>query len=361
VLSDLDEIVLANPFDQTTILARLKLIDERHPLDLVYTMLDPNLLDVCVASAAMGKPALHWKKAAVLRNKFAVRSALRDAGISQPAFRAVSNWVELRAAVDDIGYPCVLKPVDAFGSVAVSFLRCQADVDEAGQFLAPQKLTGSRHSSGNHILERFLDGPQISVETVFLNGANHCYAIVDKRFNRDDVAAELGGTVCSPRDPRFAAAVDHAMRCLDALGYDFGFAHVEIILTADGPAVVEINPRMIGGVMSQVLEAALGVNPFMLLLQSLAGASLDNLPRPTKAAGIFWVTSPREGVLDTITLPPATGQIVRAETIVERGARVAPPLSNNDRLGFVIVEAETDEALLATVALARSQVDVRVV
>ena len=359
VLAELDDIVLAEPFDAPTIEARLRLIDADAPLDLIYTMLDPNLLDVCLASAHMGKPALHWKKASVMRNKFAVRRALHDAGIIQPPFRAVANWAELRAAVEEIGYPCVLKPVDAFGSVAVSFLRDATDLAEAEQHLAPQRLTGTRHSTGNYILEGFLDGPQISVETLFRDGANQCYAIIDKRFNRDGISAELGGLVCRPSDPRYAAAVDHTLRCLRALGYDFGFAHTEVILTRDGPAVVEINPRMIGGVMSQVLEVALGTNPFLPFLESVAGMSRPAARDPMRSAGIFWVTSDRAGTLDHIVLPPAIGPVVRAETIVEHGTYVTPPTSNSDRLAFVIVRADTDDALLARMAQAQSQVFIR--
>ena len=59
-----------------------------------------------------------------------------------------------------------------------------------------------------------------------------------------------------------AAAISGQPRsqALRALGLGWGPAHVELRLTQDGPRIVEVNPRLAGGMIPRMVEEALGID-----------------------------------------------------------------------------------------------------
>src|SRR5206468_1631395 len=78
------------------------------------------------------------------------------------------------------------------------------------------------------------------------------------RGNVDEVV-ELGGFMPARLDPAtWRACEDYAVRVCRALGLDLGIFHLEIIVTADGPRLVEANPRMMGGALPLIYERFTG-------------------------------------------------------------------------------------------------------
>ncbi|MCO6716843.1 argininosuccinate lyase, partial [Streptomyces sp. CHB19.2] len=69
-------------------------------------------------------------------------------------------------------------------------------------------------------------------------------------------------------------------RVLAAIDYTDRFAHVEFVLTADGPEVVEINPRIGGALGGEGMCRALGVNVYEAVIE----AALGRRPRLMDAA-----------------------------------------------------------------------------
>ena len=353
----------------------LRKLEKKRPIDLLYSTLDPNLPDITYLCSILNKPALDWRVAATLRNKYRVRQRLQDAGLSQPNFHLVLSSHDLWLAVDALGYPCVLKPVDGFGSIGVSILRSPECVSKVIAEIGPLRLTGSRESSGVFMLESFLVGPEISIETIFRDGANVCYATTNKYYNRPDSAVEFGGMCYPPCEAGFSEAISLVQEALDIIGFDFGFAHTEVILTKGGPQIVEINPRMIGGAMAPLLEIVVGSSPFVDFVETLVGSAgstpfmdyVDTLgnhkesgPDDYDVCGIRWITAPRDGILKRIHFPPKNEWLVRSEAIVDEGAAVCLPRKNNDRVGFLVARGSSDADVKQRLALAEADVEIEV-
>jgi predicted ATP-grasp superfamily ATP-dependent carboligase len=53
----------------------------------------------------------------------------------------------------------------------------------------------------------------------------------------------------------YAEIEAYAYRLLDAIGFDHGAAHIELMLTTNGPAPIEINPRLVGARIGRLSAA----------------------------------------------------------------------------------------------------------
>jgi hypothetical protein len=63
-----------------------------------------------------------------------------------------------------------------------------------------------------------------------------------------------------PADPDVALAWSYTQRVLDAVGVRNGCGHVEVMLTPDGPRLIEIGSRPAGGGHQLITEIATGDN-----------------------------------------------------------------------------------------------------
>jgi biotin carboxylase len=148
------------------------------------------------------------------------------------------------------------------------------------------------------------------------------------------------------------AAREHVLGALGALGVTFGAGHTEYVDGDRGPALIEVNDRLIGDDCDFVLSDLLGVDLFELVMRVHLGESLPaEPPRPWGGTGhaiIDYVVADRPGTLAAV--PPAgprpTGRpdvLLSCRPLRSAGDRVAVTHTNRDYLG-VITAIGTDAA-----------------
>ena len=148
---------------------------------------------------------------------------------------------------------------------------------------------------------------------------------------------------CFPSD-RFnnTAIQDYAFSVLDALEFNCGAAHIEMILSRDGPCLVEVNPRLVGARLPRLINAALGRSIHKDLIDLHLGKpvlqSLTDLK--TRFAISRWVVASEAGYLRTIELPASNSIVYHHEMLKQLGEYVSPPYENADRIGYVITADE---------------------
>lgn len=204
------------------------------------------------AAASLGLPGPDAEAVARCRDKSHQRRALAAAGESVPGFRTVMTVADAVIAATTLGYPVVLKPVVGSGSVGVRLCG-----DTAGVAGWARHLLADAAGSGPILVEQTVVGPEYSVET--FDGA--VVAVVGKRLAPQPWFVETGHDVPAPipevdRDELGAAT----LRALDALGLGWGAVHTELRRTSAGPVVIEVNPRLAGGMISEAVRAATGVD-----------------------------------------------------------------------------------------------------
>src|SRR5262249_575429 len=107
---------------------------------------------VAAVADALGLPAIGRETARVGTNKLAMRRRLEEAGVPQPRYTAIRGPDDVNAALDEIGPPAVVKPVDCAGQRGLSLVRETEDMDAA----VAEALGHSR--AGEAIVERLHEG-----------------------------------------------------------------------------------------------------------------------------------------------------------------------------------------------------------
>ncbi|MFG1914972.1 ATP-grasp domain-containing protein [Micromonospora sp. NPDC048898] len=223
-------------------------------------------------SAELGTPGNGMTRPGSRRNKYEMVLALRDAGVSHAATIISSDVDEVIEWADSYaGYPVVLKPVASSGRDNVVVCATAEEV----------RATYQRIISGNDrvgkpntvvLAQEFLAGDEYFVNTVSLDGGHHTVEIW--RYHKRRI--EGGHTVhdyaqpLSPDDPKARKLAAYSYQVLDALEIRNGASHAEIMLTAEGPILVECAARIGGGLIPEILDRGLAANQIDLLARSVA-------------------------------------------------------------------------------------------
>lgn len=275
-----DRLVFADITDlpqHDAIRERVRRLHQDDPIDGAIALSATGVQLASLIAADLDLPGLAPDVARAACNKHEVRRRLSRAGIPTPWYRAFRTPDELRALVRERGLPLILKPVDGAGSVGVTLLEDEDDIEVA--FAAALEWSELEL----FMVEEVLTGTEVSVEVASRRGGHFVAAVTDKhvQFIGGDFV-EMGHTLPSGLPPaRRRAAIEQALAALDAVGIHAGVSHIEVMLTRDGPRVVEVNPRIAGGLIPDMVELAGGTN----LYQWLAAQALKKPTPPLVAAG----------------------------------------------------------------------------
>ncbi|MGW8793958.1 ATP-grasp domain-containing protein [Streptomyces althioticus] len=296
--------------------------------------------DAARTAARLGLPAADGDAIARCRAKDLQRAALAAHGVPVPAWTAVSEVAAAVEAADAIGHPVVVKPVSGSGSNGVRLCRDRAETEEWARLLL-DRATDERGNAvpGRILVEAAVDGPEFSVETF----DGDVVTVVAKHTGPSPHFVETGHDIPAPVDPGTTAELgDTAMAALKALGLGWGAAHIEIRRSADGPVVIEVNPRLAGGMIPVAVRAATGTDLVDAVIARAAGQ--DTAPpapsgAPAGHAAVRFVMAAGEGRVTAVggigDAGAVPGVVVAVpNTVVGRQVRITH--SFQDRLGCVV-------------------------
>ena len=314
------------------------------------------------AARALGLP--HADPAAVraCRDKASQRRILRAAGLGCPAFEVARTGDEAVAAAASIGYPVVVKPTTGSGSVGVRrctdaaqvrlAARAVLDADQAVLGLPPQSAV---------LVEQYLDGAEFSVETL----DDQVVGVTGKHLGAEPYFVETGhdfpARVAPDQRRRLGEAAVGALR---ALGLGWGPAHTELRWSSQGIRVVEVNPRLAGGMIPRVVEVATGVDLIRHTVARAAGVSLPLAPTRSGAASIRFLLPAAAGWLAELNGVAAASRqpgVVEVVVTAEPGQRLSVRNSFQDRFGYVISAGDDGCAAAERAEHALALIEARIV
>ncbi len=203
----------------------------------------------------------------------------------------------------DLPYPLISKPVDMSGSRGINKIEKAEDLDA---LLLDSSNTGR---SGEILIEEFMEGPEVSVEMLVKDRVPHVLQITDKLTSGAPHFVELGHAQPSqhPADTQRAIA-DVARGAAAALGLNNCCAHAEIIVTKNGPKMVEIGARMGGDtIQEQLILYSKGVNMPYYAIKMALGEDFE-LPDLSlnMCSTIRFLTAPKKGVVTAVRVSDMT-------------------------------------------------------
>lgn len=286
------------------------------------------------------------------RDKAACRTVLDIAGVPSAAWYYVTSLAGARAAAVRIGYPVVLKPRAAGGSMGVIRVNSPAELEDAYRFtLRAAAEPESGEKKPGMLVESYLPGPEVSVEVVTDRGRHHVVAVTAKQLGAEPYFEETGHIVAGAGDDPgrpSAAVATVATAALDTLGISHGVSHVELRLTPSGPRIIEVNPRIGGDLIGHLVHLATGVDLAAAAGDLAVGRTPDLTPTRSQTAGIRFVYPQTAGRVHHIAVDPAIAAAPWCERAVltqQPGDLVAPPPSGGleSRLAHIIAVAPSAE------------------
>jgi biotin carboxylase len=324
-------------------------INDACAIDAVVAFAELDQDKAAAIAADLGLPFHSVETVEYAHDKLAMRQRLRAAGVEDMPYRQVHSLAELEAFFAEVGPPLVVKPTRGRASTGISVIRSAADL--AGGFANTQTATAPRLEPSPPLAERYVEGPEYSVEAISHRGHHYVFSVTDK-FKDEATKVEVGHLVPSLLPPDEARLlIEHVRTCLSALGVESGITHTEVIAGADGPVLVETHLRQAGDYIIHLVEDATGVDLTELLLQQVSGADIAAHPELVRrreapvyraAAAIRYLAPDLRGTLERIEGWDAVRRldgVQAAEQLIPDGAALDGLHSSYSRLGLVRVRA----------------------
>ncbi|MEU0149742.1 ATP-grasp domain-containing protein [Streptomyces sp. NPDC006288] len=315
------------------------------------------------AAERLGLPHMTPEAVGNCRDKLRTRRLLERAGLPSARYAVVHSLEEAHEAAARIGYPVVVKPRALAGSSGVVLARSPDALDEVHRHAEGAAFVGLDALEGL-MIEEYLDGPEISVDSVVLAGEVHCVNVARKRIGYPPFFEEVGHLVSPWRQEPWAdELIDTVTRVHAALGVTSGVTHAELRLTPSGPRVVELNGRLGGDFIPLLGRLATGVDLTAAALDAALGTVPDLRPTRDRCAAVRFLYPEQDGTVEELDVSAARGVpgVERAVALAEPGQPLLlPPRGVVPRLAAVIATGDDAAACDRALDEAVSRIHVRV-
>lgn len=302
------------------------------------------------ASARLGLPHNAPEGAAAAGNKALMRARLGAAAVRSPIAQTFAIAEDPCVIAERVAYPCVLKPL------LLSASRGVLRADDPRSFVAgwrriaailalPELLARDPIEGAKILVEPFVPGFEVAVEGLLSAGALRVLAIFDKPDPLDGPYFEETIYVTPSRlDEATQRAIgETTAAAARALGLREGPLHAELRVNDEGPWVIEVAARSIGGLCGRALRFGVDTTLEELLVRHAMGIDAIAEEREGAASGVMMIPTPRAGILERIDGVDAATRVRGIDDVTVRslGAHVAPPPDGDAYLGFIFARGDS--------------------
>lgn len=291
----------------------------------------------------------NFEQISIARNKYKWRTFLSDNGIKMPRFMLIEKRNDLLTVKDKIGFPCIFKPVDGSSSVGVQYCTSNEDLKHAFDYW--QSFNGFGRGitlKKEAMVEEYIDGPLYSAECINFNGNNYCFGFTDRKLSGAPYYVETRASFpCNLKNNN--EVINEIYRVIDVIGFENCALHIEFILSKNGyPYIVDINARLGGGLVSQMIFEATGVDPIEVIIDMLLENDIKIKETKHKYATSRYIGSYSTGTvidihgISEIKQNPCVKQF---ESCVKNGDKVQKMISNRDTLFEFMVVGDSFESV----------------
>lgn len=321
---------------------------KRNRVDGVMTIAsDMPMRSVAAVADELGLVGISKETAIKATDKGEMRMALRKSGVPIPAFYRVRSKEEYRSAVNNIkeaGYKCIVKPADNSGSRGIDLLSDfeQETIDNAYEY----SKQSSR--SGDLMVEEYMEGDEVSVESLSIDGICHVIQITDKLTTGAPYFVEMGHSQPSGLSEDTKEKIRQiTIAANKAIGIENGPAHTEIKITKDGPKIIELGARLGGdNITTHLTPLSTGVDMVECCINIAMGMAVNLNTRMNRGSAIRYFPLEKgkikniEGVEQAQKIPG----VVQVSIVHGVGESVNGIKNSGDRVGFVITEGDDAKA-----------------
>jgi biotin carboxylase len=323
----------------------------QHPIAGIVAADDDGVILAAMAAAALGLPHNPVEAVMAARDKYRMRQVLAAAGLRCPRFQRFAVDEDPAAIASQVDYPCVVKPLSLSASRGV------IRADDPTQFVAafqrvvailqrPDVAVSARRSTREILVEQFIPGTEVALEGLLTHGKLRVLALFDKP---DPLDGPFFEETIYVTPSRFSLKIQEAIAACTtevarALGLHHGPVHAELRINDQGPWMLEIAPRSIGGLCSRTLRFGDGRALEELILRHAIGCDVGGLEREPLAAGVMMLPIPQAGILRQVSGQGEATQVAGIEDVritIPIGQEVIPLPEGSRYLGFIFARNKT--------------------
>ena len=283
-------------------------------------------------------------------NKFESRNIFNSISEIKIQNAIVNKIEDIEIFINENG-TSVLKPIYGTASKSVikveSFQENKAEVEKLMQDCSDQDL----------IIEEFVDGSEYALEGNLINSELNKIAIFDKPINYKEPYFEESIYIAPTEipDKTQKEIVNLIGKACKKLGLENGPVHVEFKIHNKEIFIIEINPRMIGGLCSRCLSFGLFKTSLEeIALHAFLNNELKSIDLLSNFVGVLMIPTPISGKFISInkneleSIPNVSGVEI---TVSENSNLLEPPFGDK-YLGFVFSQGDSKEKVMESLTLA---------
>ncbi|MER9019516.1 lyase family protein [Mesorhizobium sp. M0898] len=325
-------------------------------LEGIYSSSDYFVEAAARVATAMGLPAPNPEAIATCRNKWKQAAELERQSITIPETRLATSIRDVENILAQASLPVVVKPVSGSGSSGVRLCDSATAAIKAFESAKDVLLDQVALPSPDILIQQYIEGKEYSAEIIAYDGALHCLGILAKHKGPAPCFVEVGHDFPAPLpEPSLQELASFSARAVSALGLKFGPAHVEFVMAKSGPVIIEVNPRLAGGMIPVMLSHALGTPILDMVIRLYAGEGFTPPRASTRAGAIRFCLADRPGKLKHLSFSRSPDEAVpEAGLLKSEGVEVQINGDFRDRVAYVIGVADE---LNAAAAAAQRMID----
>lgn len=310
------------------------------PDGVVTIATDLGAISVIRIATALGLPCNPVETASIATNKYLMRRALQEAGLSTPRFVEAEEGKLAYDLLEDYRFPVIVKPTDRSGSRGVSLVNDPERVSEAIERACWQSFEKKA------IIEEYIQGDEFSCECITQDAKHHMLSITRKYTTGAPHYIEKGHLEPSGLEANKCLEIrEHVFRALDALHVKCGASHSEFKLDPQSGEVkiIEIGARMGGDCIgSDLVFLTTGQDYVKMVIQCAMGQSISFSNREVRrTAAVRFIMNEEDYNYYCSVKADNPPELIRADSIKLPGRRAVTDSSN--RFGFYIVAHESSD------------------
>ncbi|KPZ71128.1 Phosphoribosylglycinamide formyltransferase 2 [Shewanella sp. P1-14-1] len=273
------------------------------------------------------------------------RLAAETLGIPTSPYYFCDTLAEFTTAIEDIGLPCVVKPVMSSSGKGQSVIKSAQQIEQAWQYAQE----GGRAGGGRVIVEGFVDFDyEITLLTISaVNGIHYCAPIGHRQEDgdyRESWQPQAMSAIALAKSQEIGQAV------VKALG-GFGLFGVELFIKGDDVYFSEVSPRPHDtGLVTLISQDE---SEFALHVRAILGLPITQIKQHGSSASAVILA---EGSSDNIRYQGVANALVEPDTQVKLFGK--PDIDGRRRLGVALARDTEIDLAIAKAKRAAAKVNV---
>jgi len=268
-------------------------------------------------------------------NKGAMRTKLAQKKCAIPYFKKIVSFNE---SLYQLSLPLIVKPADRSGSRGVTKIDTYSTLQQAIIYALEESF------SKEVMVEQFIEGKEVSVETISFKGQHHILTITDKITTEAPHFVELAHHQPSELTKTIQDKIKkETIKCLNALEVTYGASHAEFKITDEGEVyLIELGSRMGGDFIgSHLVKLSTGYDFVKGVIDVALGKfEIPNLNNNNNA-GVYFLCKETEQILPYFL----EDNLFDIEKKIQTN-NITSVVNSNDRSGYLIYQSSQKVELL---------------